>query len=34
MNWAVLQTVAQISSEHILNALPEGILIDANATSR
>jgi beta-lactamase regulating signal transducer with metallopeptidase domain len=27
MNWAVLQTVAQISSEHILNALPEGILI-------
>lgn len=27
MNWAVLQTVAQISSERILNALPEGILI-------
>ncbi len=27
MNWTVLQTVAQISSERILNALPEGILI-------
>jgi beta-lactamase regulating signal transducer with metallopeptidase domain len=27
MNWTVLQTVAQISSERILNALPEGIMI-------
>jgi len=27
MSWTVLQTLAQISSERILNALPEGILV-------